>query len=705
MEAPKSVSKPQKKGLGLMAKMTLMIVPIVVIALIFVSIISYLMSSRTITQQTTNYINSELELNVGNIDSALNGVRSTAKDLSIYVSHTYTNTKISSYAEMFSALISSNEYITGSGVWFEPGVYTGDAQYYAADYVGPYWYKDGDKIVEDWQYSNAEYDYFKQDYYLSAKQMTSLNTVITDPYYDPASDSTMASCCAPIFDSNNTFIGCITCDLTLDSLISMVSDIRIDGLESANVKMVTSTGIYIYDQDASKANNALNISDDNDGSQKMAETVLKDIAGMSTYDGSGSRTMAYFWASIPIVNWKLIISIQESAILTPVRNMTYAIVVAAVISIALAVFVILMVSSNIAKTVKTVSSFARNLADGNFSIPPLKNRRKDELGTMSESLNTMYDSNHNIISRISGESDNINDASSTLGAMSEELAAEFHSINDNMSDVNDAMMSTGAATQQVSASVEAVNTSVESLAKETENAVTRVQEIKKRASEIQDSSRKSHQSAIEVANLRKNELEEAEAKSDVVNEISNLATAISDIASQINLLSLNASIEAARAGEAGKGFAVVAQEINKLATETDAAVGKIQGTITNVQEAFTDLSEGAQKLLSFLSDTVTPDYDNFIEVGEQYGKDAQIFGELSEHLSTMTESIQASMAEVNKAVQSIAISTQQTASKTAEVNDSVESASSAVGSVADLATKQQETAGTLADIVSHFKLN
>nr|MCR5102551.1 methyl-accepting chemotaxis protein [Butyrivibrio sp.] len=252
--------------------------------------------------------------------------------------------------------------------------------------------------------------------------------------------------------------------------------------------------------------------------------------------------------------------------------------------------------------------------------------------------------------------------------------------------------------------VQEVNTSVEDLARETESVAAEVKNIKRRASDIQEKSRAAQESSTQIANDRREELEAATAKAEVVQEIANLANSISDIASQINLLSLNASIEAARAGDAGKGFAVVAQEINKLATETDEAVKQIQDTVDGVQEAFTDLSTSSNKLLEFLVGTVAPDYDSFIEVGQQYENDAELFGNLSARIEEMTDSIKASMNEVNKAVQNIAESTQDTASSSADVTESVNSVTDAVDSVADLATKQQATAGTLSDIVSNFKL-
>ncbi|MBQ5484349.1 MAG: methyl-accepting chemotaxis protein, partial [Lachnospiraceae bacterium] len=190
----------------------------------------------------------------------------------------------------------------------------------------------------------------------------------------------------------------------------------------------------------------------------------------------------------------------------------------------------------------------------------------------------------------------------------------------------------------------------------------------------------------------------------VVNEISDLANSIANIAEQINLLSLNASIEAARAGEYGRGFAVVASEISKLASDTSGATVQIQETIDGVQEAFSSLSQSANELLSFLEETVGPDYENFVQVGKQYGKDAHAFGRQAESISEKVSLIRGAMGEVSQAIQNIAESNQETADHSSEVQEAMNLVSDVVGDVNDMSGKQEGIASNLSGIVKHFKL-
>ncbi|MCR5715580.1 MAG: methyl-accepting chemotaxis protein [Lachnospiraceae bacterium] len=678
-------------------KMLLCILPLFAGALIIMTIISAVRSNAIITEQVEGRANQTLQAAVNTMDGQLQEVRRTAIDISRAVSATYKSASMDEMKTMLCTIINDNDMVLGSGLWFEPYAYDASEQY-----MGPYWYKDGSSIVETWDYSNAEYDYFSQEYYNNAKAITTMQAVITDPYYDPTSDCIMATCSSPIFDEAGAYLGCVTVDIELSSIEQATASITMGRTGSA--MLTTSGGTFLYALDETKASSAQNITADANASlATLGSQIIGAESGQGNYTEGGEKYKVFFM-TVPEVNWRLLLQITESELHEDVSGLLRLNIMVLIIALILGAGLIYLIISGITKQLSAVTVFSGQLAKGDFTVDTLKIKSNDEVGQMSDALNNMYSSNKEIIQNISEESGEINDASTTLSAMSEQLNAEFAKIRDNMAIVNDAMMSTGAATEEVSASVTEVNSSVQHLAEETERTAAEVARIKSRAEEIQANSLKNHDEAIAIANVRGQEVEEASAKAEVVHEIGNLAEAISNIADQINLLSLNASIEAARAGEAGRGFAVVASEINKLAVDTEEAVQQIQNTIGSIEEAFGDLSNSSGKLLQFVTETVTPDYQNFVEFGKQYGDDAALFGELASRIDGMTENIRNSMNEVNDAVANIAESTQSTSSRSSDVTDSVESVSDAVDSVADLAIKQQTTADRLLQMVQRFKL-
>ncbi len=691
----------RRKGLGIQAKLILMIVPIVLVSLLVVAIISAQMSASAIASEVSNTMEAQLSGNTNDVDGTLETIRRTAEELSIFVGNTYKDTDMTTYAKLFSDTVKHDSRIRGSGIWFEPNIYTGDRKYAGQKYVGPYWYADGNDVVEDWEYSNADYDYFVQEYYTNAKAMSKNDAVITDPYYDPSSDSVMASCSAPIFNDQNQYIGCITVDLSLETISDIISNIKVG--QNGYAILTMGDGTYIYTKDSSKVTNAMNIANDT-GINAIASTVLSNEKGETEFNSSEGKMRVYY-STMPEVGWKLLLLLPNSEVFSVAQRMMLVIIIIAIVAILITSLLIFFIAKGIAKPIVKVKEFAKDLANGDFTVSKIAVGRSDEIGQMSESLNEMYESNSEVIRNISIGSNEVSGSSEHLYNVASDLADRFESIRTSMVKVNDAMTNTGAATEQVSASANEVNASVQKLAEETEATKGEVEKILSRAAQIEKDSRSSCDNAISIAESRGRELEEASKQAEVIKEIGTLADSIADIASQINLLSLNASIEAARAGEHGRGFAVVASEINNLAVETAQAVDRIQNTISKIQEAFASLDRSSGELLTFVKETVTPDYENFINIGRQYGEDAKSFGSLTDQTSEMVGYIRESMEQVNAAVSSIAESATETAESSSEVTETVEEVSDMVGNISDLAEKQQSVSQNLNDIVRSFKLD
>ena len=683
----------RQSGLGIRFKMLVVILPTVVLSIMIMALMLTNQSSNDVSDLTEQYMKATLKENINDVNAQLDSIRHIAEALSKDLAVSYKYTDMADYASLFQSMLDDNELASGAGIWFEPYVYDSSEKY-----CGPYWYKDGGSYVEDWEYSNADYDYFNQEYYLNAKALKEVKGVITDPYYDEASATVMSTCSVPIFDPDNgSFIGCITCDITLDTVQNSLSQVKISN--DGALLLVDSTGIYIYNSnDLEAAANAVTLASD---------PFTSPVASQVTSSGSGTLQYAgknFYFDTIPEVGWKLAIVVEQDKINEPIRHMKQMSAIILIIAICVCTAFIVWQASSIASAMRKVQGFANELSKGNFTIEPVDIKRNDEIGSMSRSLNEMYRNNADVIRNISQGSSSVNDSSNRIDNVAEKLSLQFADVQSSMVKVNDAMSSTGAATEEVSASASEVNESVAKLAKETELIAKEVKEIEERAAKIERDGKESSDNAIRIAKERGEALKEASKKAEIVSEIGALADSISGIANQINLLSLNASIEAARAGEHGRGFAVVASEINKLATETKDAVDKIQETISAIQEAFNSLSRNSEELLNFVQDTVTPDYDNFIHVGQQYGHDAESFGELTGKISTMVEYIRDSMEQVNIAVGSIAQSATETATSSSEVTDIVNEVSDMVSDVSNIAQDQKGVSDTLSDIVSQFRL-
>ncbi len=687
------------KKMSLRAKMLLCILPVMAIAMILLTYIATTQSRDAIRSATSKQMEQNVVANVNDVKGTLNIVKNTATNITEMISTSYKFVQMDNYAATFSGIISENDSVLGAGIWFEPYVFNKDEMY-----IGPYWYKEGGQIVETWDYSNADYDYLNQEYYINAKALAHGEAKITDPYYDPTTGKIMATCSAPIYD-NGAFIGCVTVDMELTNIQDMVRSVQIG--RTGTAMLTSSDGTYLYTQDDSKVQNAVKITEDDNASLAAAgSTVMASNSNSvaEVYFNEGKDTIMLLYTTIPDVNWKAMIRMSCTEMDETVNALIKLLIGLCVAALLVGAVIIYIFVLSISKSINNVKDFAGALASGDFTVNKIASKSGDELGQMSDSLNNMFENNRDVISKISDGSVQVSETSTGLASMASELSNQFSSIQGNISGVNDAMMSSGAATEEVNASVEEVNASVHQLAAETEKTSAEAADIKTRARDIEKQAGQAYDYAISIAEQREADLVEANEKARVVDQIGTLADTIAEIADQINLLSLNASIEAARAGDAGKGFAVVASEINKLASSTSEAVEQIRDTIDGVQEAFGTLSNSSGELLEFIKETVTPDYDKFVTVAKQYGNDADSFGGSSENIAQMVENIRASMEEVSKAIQNIAESTQDTADLSSRVNDSVMAAADVVSNVNDMSNKQEAIAGTLEEIVGKFKL-
>ena len=675
-------------------KMLVMILPVLVLAQIVLTIMSATSSNNLVDEKTQQAMEAELKANNAQVEGYLRDVETLADAIAISVADSYTYTTWEAYEKMLQDMIATNDIVLGSGLWFEPYAYDPEQQYY-----GPYVYKDGNSTVTTWDYSNAEYDYFVQEYYKNA--MGSDSAMITDPYYDPSSGLIMSSCSTPIKVGDKK-IGCVTVDIELTAITDIIANVKVG--ETGVGILTASSGLLIAGHDDQMVQDGASVLDDaNPSFVAMCEDVLANPSGTTGYEADGTSYKVYY-DTLEETGWKFMICIDGYELLQPIYRLINRLIIVCIVAVCVAIIIIIIGIGGVAKTIKRVQKFATELAGGDFTVSQLTVKGKDELAVMSTSLNEMYGNNRGVIKSISDYAVEINDSSSNLKHASVELKTEFDKIVEIMTSVNADMMNSSAATQELSASVDQVAQSADNLNEETKNSLDLAIDIEKRATDIGKTSQEAFDKSQTLQASFQEKLEDSISQSQVVENIGEMASVIADIADQITLLSLNASIEAARAGEQGKGFAVVATEIGKLAGQTSDSVEKIQETISAIKEAFEGLSTNAKSLLDYVSDTVTPDYKNFVGVAERYGQDAESIKNTSEQLSIMTDSIQNIMSEVRLALQNIAEATQNTAANSGEVMESVDHLSTTVSEINAMSDEQNNISDDLSRVVSQFKL-
>ena len=676
-------------------RMLSLLLSVSVLSLLFLSTISYTSSKEVIESQITENMDAELEAQINHIMLRMNEVKVITSQVARNVEATYATTSLGQYEKLLSKVIFENDLAYGSGIWFEPYVYDADEKY-----VGPYIYKDNDSAVVTYDYSNAEYDYFSYDWYRDALNGSGEPT-FTDLYYDETSGITMSTCAVPIYNNADKVIGIITVDIDVTSIQNLVNEIQIG--DEGKAVLLTKDGIYITNEDQDKVMKKNISEEENQSLTSLAEKLLNEDSGDGTFKVDGVVYRAYY-SNVGDLDWKIMIQIPQAEINQPLNALLLKLIIVSILSVAFLILMIGIEVRGLTKNIKKVHNFAQSLAEGDFTINELDIKSKDEFGQMGNALNQMLVQNKAIIQTIINESKGIGKVSKTLEDTMVNLSASFTHIDESIKSISENMMSSSAATEEVNASVEEVNASINYLAQETSTSNEMVNAIKGRATDVQKRSHTSFEKAMDITVEKEKKLYQSMEEAKVVEEIGVMAASISQIAEQVNLLSLNASIEAARAGEQGKGFAVVAREIGHLANQTASTVGEITQTTEKVKEAIDHLLENSRQLLVFIQEIVTPDYKTLVEVGNQYELDANNIQGAITKISDMTNNIERIMKEVMEAVQGIATEAENTAENSTGITQSMEKAADEVENIDRAVANERKLSKNLENMVNRFRL-
>ena len=235
--------------------------------------------------------------------------------------------------------------------------------------------------------------------------------------------------------------------------------------------------------------------------------------------------------------------------------------------------------SSLHKSIK-VLSFAAN---GNLTtfVDEKEASRMDEMGDLASSVNTVISSLKNLIGQARDTSDTILESSQRLEKMTIHTTNASDDVARSMGEMANAATSQANETQMVSDAVIKIGEGIEQTSIAVNGLLSNADQMRKAgragAESVEDLENISHKVKSQIAII----YEQTNTTNVSALEIHKATELISSIASETNLLALNASIEAARAGESGRGFAVVAEQIKNLAEQSSKSAKTIEAVIKN----------------------------------------------------------------------------------------------------------------------------
>ena len=488
-------------------------------------------------------------------------------------------------------------------------------------------------------------------------------------------------------------------DLDYDGYANNLSDVKLEGMDSAYMYVVQNDGTMLYHPTKEKVGQPVENAVIK-GVVKQLQDGKKPGTTVVEYDFNGTTK----YSAYTILNNEniLVLTADESEALAGITTVTGVAIGISAIVVLIAIIISFIMGRRLMRPLVKVSTIIEDVANGNIEadFSGVK-ESNDEIGLIIGKMKELTQSLGSIVGKIRNSSDTMSSNSYELNDTSSQTLAANNEISKAVEDVAEG--STGMA-----ASISKINENLLEMSNETKDINASVDEIKNQTVAVQDSSKimndkiksmqdSSHKMDEGISAISKR----IETVNTTVDKVSNIVSVIEEISSETNLLSLNASIEAARAGDAGKGFAVVAQEIRVLSDNTNTELENIKQIISSlveecrycVQASGTIVEDNAKQ-----KEEIKAVLDEFGSLDEQIQKTAEKADEIEELVTAMIELND----DITKSSNSLTDVSAANAAATEEMNANIEELNAMMHGVSEMAEHMNNESDGLKEALSFF---